>query len=246
MTYVTSVEIETFMGLHHPDFMIGNQPMTKPQWISFTEENVPRVAQILHRYCNVLTFDLADAKSAVVEYQSGRGATNDDDKTSEYTDTDITFFLRQLYYTDGTHAAVVVEEDMNPKTSVPAWTTRTVRSALVAGDYEVITDRELTLVVFHNNIPLKGRTNVRFTYSTGYLSTSPEYQDLKLQVLRMCENLLLLKKKVQEAGSIRRHGVRDYSQMFDIFNESSILTTQVKESLERYRRFPFPYGTVSF
>jgi len=246
MTYVTASEIEEFMGMYHPDFMIGNTPMSEAQWQAFSTTNVPRVAQILHRYCNVPTFDLADSKSLVVEYQSGRGATNDDDKTSEYGDTDITFFLRQIYYTDGTHAAVVVEEDTNPKTSVPAWTARVVRSALVAGDYEVVSDRELTQIVFHNNVPILGRTNVRFTYYTGYLSTSPEYQDLKLQVLRMCENLLLLKKKVQEAASIRRHGVRNYSQMFDIFNESSVLTSQVKESLDRYKRFSLPYGTVSF
>jgi hypothetical protein len=49
----------------------------------------------------------------------------------------------------------------------------------------------------------------------------------------------MLKKKTQEASTIRNYAVRDYSQMFEPFDESSILSDSEKAALERYRRIVF-------
>jgi hypothetical protein len=53
----------------------------------------------------------------------------------------------------------------------------------------------------------------------------------------MMSNLLLHKKKIQEALTIRAQGIRDYSQMFDIMNESAILTENIKLVLDKYKRW---------
>jgi hypothetical protein len=54
------------------------------------------------------------------------------------------------------------------------------------------------------------------------------------------KNLIVQKKKIQEAFSIRAYGVRDYSQMFDVFSEDMILDTKVLNGLEPYKRFVVP------
>jgi hypothetical protein len=177
----------------------------------------------------------------VVEYKTGKGTSDDDTPTSGYLDSDVEFYLRNLYLEGGTpvsYAAIVVEEDLSTPTATPNWTLRTARSSVSAGDYQVITENELTYVRFHNNVPRQGRRNLRFTYYTGYAPTSAEFGDIKLQVLRAFKNLIMLKKKVQEASTIRNYAVRDYSQMFEPFDESSILSESEKTALERYRRLP--------
>jgi len=146
--------------------------------------------------------------------------------------SDKTFNLREVFY-----SLTKVEEDVSPKTTVASWSTRTERG-VTAGDFEVVTKNEQTSIIFHNNIPMYGENNVRITYKCGYGTSTNQYSQIKLQALRMATNFLLLKKKVQEAVNIRAQGIRDYSQMFDISNESMILTPNIKEVLDKYRRYP--------
>jgi len=241
MAYITQPEIEAFTGMSNTDFKIAGVTMTPDQWTDLITVMVPNIEQTLHRYCNVTSFDPA---TSIVEYHSGRGATNDEygsganlglafsGQGTAYIPSDTIFYLRELFY-----GMTTVEEDTAPKTSVPAWSIRVLRSAVAAGDYEVITKNETTYVQFHQNVPAAGNNNVRITYLTGYGYNTQQYNEIKLQALRMMSNLLLHKKKIQEALTIRAQGIRDYSQMFDIMNESAILTENIKLVLDKYKRW---------
>jgi hypothetical protein len=253
--YVTPNDVETFMGIAHTDLKVEGRNMTDAEWIDFVAVYQIPIAELIHRHCRVPTFDPTASNALVVEMKSGRGCTNDDfpyvrGSTSvyglgTYLPNDIEFYLKNLYYPGGTingvtYPALVVEEDMAVKTAVPDWDTRTERSALSGGDYEVLTEDELTLVRFHNQIPQQGNQNVRMTYYTGYDPSSPQFGVIKLNVLRCFKNFIMLKKKTQEPLTIRAQGARDYQTMFEPFDESHILGDLEKMSLEPYRRFPVP------
>ncbi len=243
MTYVTRNDVEAFSGMSYTDFKVGGATMSESQWITFLSTILPNIDQMLNRYCNVTSFD---PTTTVVEYHSGRGANDDemggyspryftyglDTQGTTYLMSDKTFNLREVFY-----SLTSVEEDVSPKTSVASWSTRTQRG-VTAGDFEVVTKNEQTSIIFHNNIPMYGENNVRITYKCGYGTSTAQYAQIKMQALRMATNFLLLKKKVQEAVNIRAQGIRDYSQMFDISNESMILTPNIKEVLDKYRRYP--------
>jgi hypothetical protein len=231
--YFTLQELKDFMGFSARDLKTAGVQFTDDDYLNLILAYEPRIAQMVHRFCGVPTF----IPTLISELKNGRGASDDDTARSDFLESDTSFYLRNLYLTDATHDPIIVQEDVDT-TGAETWTTRTLRTTVVGGDYRVITDNELTEVKFHTNIPLQGYANVKFTYYTGYALTSPQFQDIKLQVMRAFKNLIMMKKKVQEATTIRNYGVRDYSTMFEPFDESSILSQSEKEALERYRRYP--------
>lgn len=242
---ITQQDIESYCGCAYTDLMVNGAPMSSPEWQAFVEDYVEVVAQIVHRYCNVPTFDPAQPEALIVEYRSGRGATDDTTYPTQYLPNDTTFYLRELYYGTGatpTYAPIVVEEDTASKTAPPNWTTRTVRSAAAGGDYEVITKKELTSVAFHNNVPAFGSNNVRFTYYTGYDPTSKQYADIKFQILRVFKNLILSKKGIESIFTIFAQGTRNYSEVPNQYSEAQILSHMEESVLRRYRRFMMPGG----
>jgi hypothetical protein len=239
MVYVTLQDVKEFMGFSNKDMKINGVQMSEAQFEDFVNMWEPKIAQMIHRYCNVTTF----YPTLVTEYKNGRGASDDDTPTSDYLDSDVTFYLRNLYLTDDpvttpvVYAPISVYEDITP-TGTPTWTLRSARSSLTYGDYKVISDAELTSIRFHANVPIKGNQNVKFTYYTGYAPASAVFGELRLTVLRAFKNLIMLKKKTQEASTIRNYAVRDYSQMFEPFDESSVLSESEKAVLDRYKRYP--------
>jgi hypothetical protein len=252
--YVTASEVGEFTGIAYTDMKVDGETMTEAQWKQFVTVYQVPIADMIHRYCRVVTFDPTAANAIVTEYKSGRGNTSDELPyvrggtsiygSGEWLPNDVEFYLKHLYFTGKINnvlkAPVIVEEDTADKLSVPSWNKRTQRSMSVAGDYEVYTEDELTMVRFHNNIPRKGMQNVRFTYYTGYDPASDAFKAIKLQVLRCFKNFVMLKKKTQEPFAIRAHGVRDFQTMFDPFDESHILGDLERMALEPYRRFPIP------
>ena len=240
MTYITKEDIEAYTGFTYKDFREAGEVMDETQWVSFLEDNIGNIEQMIHRYCNVTSFD---PTTTIVEYHSGKGASDDEGVSysgyflkpysGSYIENDREFYLREPLYT-----LTSVEEDVNPKTSLPNWQVRTLRTASVVGDYELITKNELSKVIFWQNIPTYGYNNVRITYKCGYGTSSAQYKEIKLSALRAMANFLLHKKKIQEAVNIRALGVRDYSQMFDIMNESVIMSNNVTTVLDKYRRIP--------
>ena len=232
--YFTAQELKDFMGFSARDMKTNGVQMTDTEFGSLVTQYEPMIAQMVHRYCNVQTF----IPTLLTEYKNGRGASNDDTPRADFLESDTSFYLRNLYFTDGTHAAIIVSEDIGSPTGAESWTARTVRTSITGGDYRVITDNELTEIRFHANMPRQGYANVKMVYYTGYALTSPQFQDIKLQVMRAFKNLLMVKKKVQEATTARNYGVRDFSTMFEPFDESSILSESEKTALDRYKRYP--------
>jgi len=233
--YFTIQELKDLVGFSEKDMKTAGLQMNEVQFQGLVDLYEPKIAQMVHRFCYVTDF----RPTQVTEYKSGRGASDDDSATSDYLDSDVEYYLRNLYLSGPSPTyTLVVEEDMSPPTATPSWTIRTERSNTSAGDYQIFPEDELTLIRFHSNVPRAGKRNVRMTYYTGYAPTSAEFGDIKLQVIRAFKNLLMLKKKTQEASTIRNYAVRDYSQMFEPFDESSILSESEKTALERYRRLP--------
>lgn len=232
MALVTLHDIEQYSGFKYSDFTENGLEMTIAQWTEFINSLIPKVTQVIHRFCNVYSFEPA----TFTELHNGKGATNYDSSVTGYNDEDMVFFLHQLY----ADTLLVYEDTAVSKNAVPAWTLRTVRSALAAGDYGIYQENDVTRIIFHTNIPAAGYGNVKFTYNTGYPLTSAQLNDIRFQCLRAIQNVLLTKKKIQEASSIRNFGVRDYSQMFDAFSEGIVLDDKVKSGLEQYRRAVIP------
>ena len=111
---------------------------------------------------------------------------------------------------------------------------------VAGGDYEVQCENDVTRVLFYNNIPNRGSRNITFTYNTGYAYGSVQLNDIMFQAKRACVNVLLQKKKIQEANTIRNWGVKDYSQMFDAFSEAIVIDDRIKQGLDQYRRAVIP------
>jgi hypothetical protein len=233
MTYVTQTDIIQFAGFKYSDFKIYDRQMTEAEFDDFLLDLIPQVEQMVHRYCNVISF----YPTVVEEYHDGRGPTDDTSGAPDYTIDDRTF---GVYNVAITSATFTVEENSAAESSIPTWTTRVLQTTLAAGDYRINTRNELTKVYFVNNTPKKGTANVRFTYYTGYPVGSAQYEEIRLAVLRACANALLLKKKMQEATTVRNYGTRDYAQMFDVFSEAGILDVNIKGTLDKYRRWRLP------
>lgn len=253
MAYVTSKEVEAFVGVAYTDLKVNGETMTEAQWKDFVEVYQIPVADMIHRYCRVPTFDPTSPQGLVVEIRNGHCATDQDIPYArgstystgvDYYPYDYEYYLQNLYFTGTvngvTYDPVLVEEDTQDKTATPIWFSRTIRSVTAGGDYEVITRDELTSVNFHNNFPRSGRNNLRFTYYTGYDPASPQFKDIKFNVLRCFKNLVMLKKKLGEPFTIRAHGARDFQTMFEPFDESQILSDIEMRALEPYRRIPMP------
>lgn len=237
--YITQGDIEQFTGFSNADFKYGGTTMTATQWATFATNVCAKVTQMINRFCCVTTLETHTA----TEYHSGRndGAqdfrnyftyVSDNANTQYYTDLDKSFYLFEVCQIATT---VKVEEDTTT-TSTPNWTTRDIRTATATGDYDVFQHNDLTAVRFINNVPCRGRDNVRITYTAGYASGSVELDAINLIAIEIAQNLLLRKKKVQEATTIRGTGVRDYSPMFELQNERDLLSQNVREQLMPYRR----------
>ena len=231
MALVTIGEIKEYSGFTENEFTINGERMTPGEFNSFLTTIIPKVTQMIHRYCNVVSFESLQ----ITEYHNGRGTTNYDTSVVDYDPDNYIFFLKNLYLDN-----IVVEHNTATNTSVPTWVTRTKQSAVLAGDYDLYQENDVTRILFFNNIPGPGYNNVKFTYNTGYASNSVQLNDIKFQALRACNNILLTKKKIQEATTIRNYAVRDYSQMFDVFSEGHVLDEKIKGTLDQYRRAVIP------
>ena len=231
MAYCSQTDILAYTGFTRTDFLIDGSEMSLAEWADFLDLIIDDASQIVNRYCNVIEF----TSHAVTEYHNGRGATGDNDT---YLDSDKVFTLRELPVI----TVSALARNVGSAEAIPAWETLSAVSESAAGDYLLETRYELTHIrIVSGNVPRNGYNNVRVTYTAGYSSTSNEMKDIRLATIRIAQNLLLQKKKIQEATSIRASGIRDYSQMFSLFNESFVLTDEIKTVLDRYRRKQFAF-----
>ena len=54
---LSHTDVEQFTGIAYTDMMINGQQMESADWISFCDTHIEIIAQVVHRYCNVPTFD---------------------------------------------------------------------------------------------------------------------------------------------------------------------------------------------
>lgn len=232
MVYVDRVSVVNFTGFSHTEFKVDGRAMTSTEFDDLIEFCDNYAAQLIHRYCNVPTFEL----HSVTEYHNGRGASDDERAHLQPTESDRVYLLRE----NPVFQLTKVETDLNPVSSPPHWVEMRERTDSDPGDFVFVNDTEFAYIRFHNNIPVKGIRNVRIKYTSGYPYDSPQFKELKLIAIRIVTNLLLLKKKYQESSTIRAANVKDFALMFDVFLESDILTVPLAAQLERYRRITIP------
>lgn len=129
---LTSADIEQFTGITATDMLIDGQQMTSTQWDTFCTTYIEIIAQVVHRYCNVPTFDPGQAEALMTEYRSGKKASDDWDYPNQYLPQDYRYYLLHNYYPGGTVNSVVlpaikVYEDVGGKTAPPEWVLRKSR-----------------------------------------------------------------------------------------------------------------------
>ena len=226
MKYANATELITYTGFSTSDFKINGEEMSDAEWYDFLDIILSTATKIVNRYCNVYSF----LTSTITEYHNGRGATGDN---YTHRDFDKTFYLRE----GPVQSVTSFSANNNSPTVKIEWTPLTEITESSSGDYIVDTNYELAkIIILSGKIPIKGYNNVKIVYATGYDEDSDEYNDIKLSTIRVATNILLQKKKIQESTTVRHTGVRDFSTMFDLFNESYVLTDDIKAVLGRYRR----------
>lgn len=238
MYYFDRGTIEMDTGFAASDFRQGGDAMSESQWDSYIERLDDRIAQMIHRYCNVVSF----LDHTVTELHDGRGCSGDVLNGYKYRDDDYTFTLRECPVISVTS----VDVDMSPLTALPDWTAMSPRSDTDVGDYSVVYDGPLAAVVFHTSIPTKRIANVRISYRAGYEEGSQEFDEIKYLAIQMATSALLRKRKVQEASTIRNMGVKDYGTMFEMFGERSILSDDIRYELHKYRVMPTVGGGKTY
>lgn len=226
MGYCNVNELSTYTGFSPSDFKVNGTVMTEAEWNNFLELIISNAYQKINRYCNVTSFET----TTITEYHDGRGSTADFNTWSEF---DKTFYLRESPIQSVTSVSV---NNQSPSTK-PVWTPLTEVTALADGDFIVNKNYDLgKIIIVSGKVPVKGYNNVKIVYVSGYPTTSNEYADIKMANILVAQNLLLQKKKVQEATTLRATGARDMSEMFALFNESYVLTNEIKNTLDRYKR----------
>jgi|WetSurMetagenome_2_1015567.scaffolds.fasta_scaffold00223_1 hypothetical protein len=227
MAYFTETELKNFTGFSYEDFKAGGQMMNSKQWATLVDSVQDAVDKAINNFCNVPTLLTHQA----TEYFSGRKATGD---WNDYTLADRTFYLYE-----NCQSVATVAEDITP-TSIPTWTVRYPRTDVATGDFSVYTEAGLTQIIFNNNIPYFGTKNLKVEYVAGFDDNSAEVQHIRMIALRMATNLLMKKKKVQEATTIRRAGTEDYAKMFDDADHDDLLTKKLEIELSKYKRWLIP------
>ena len=226
MGYCNVNELSTYTGFSPSDFKVNGKEMTEAEWNDFLDLIISNAYQKINRYCNVTSFET----TTVTEYHDGRGSTGD---FGAYRDFDKTFYLRESPVQSVTSLSI---NNQSPSVS-PVWVDLTEVSALADGDFIVNKNYELgKIIIVSGNVPVEGYNNVKIVYVSGYPTSSDEYKDIKMANILVAQNLLLQKKKVQEATTLRATGARDMSEMFALFNESYVLTNEIKNTLDRYKR----------
>ena len=224
MAYLTEEDIKIFTGFSASDFKQDGAQMTATQFTDLCGIVIDAVTESINRFCNVDTLE----EHVATEYFNGKRATTDE---GAYNEADLTYYLRE-----NCSEVSTVSVDMTPG-DVITWQDRTLRTGSVAGDYEVHNRMGLTYVRIIKNIPAEGINNVRIVYTAGYEDDSEELKNIKVLSLRMASNLLLIKKKMQEATTIRAAATEDYAKMFELAYGKEVMTPEIAAGLMRYKRW---------
>lgn len=225
--YLTKKEIEDWAGYCQTSFKTGNDEMTITDWENLVTSLALGVSGWIDRFCRRTSFYPHD----VVEYHDGRGSSGD---FGAYVEADRTYLLREQPVLRGTSYTLTIEEDLGSSGPI-LWTARTERTALAAGDYQVMKRGDFSYLRFITNVPRLGVGNLRFTYSAGYETTDPIIQEIKTIAKEMLTNFLEMKKKSQEADVARWQSTDQAADLLQALGDR-VLTDDLKARLLPYQR----------
>lgn len=243
MAYVGRLDVEAFSGFGHQDFKQGGYTMTASQWEDYcTNDLIPRVEQMVNRYCGVASFD----EHTVIEYRNSPGETEWFDAYMSwmtpagpgiYTQENIEFVLSEPCISV---SSVAIKDNQ----WLDSWEDL-IEVGSYEGEYYIATQDELTHV-YINRIPPKGQANIRLTYQAGYPSGAVQYREIQMIVLRIIRINLEEKLKFQQAGTVRNVGVKDYVEMYDInkgqHKDTYYIPEDITRELNKYRRLLISQG----
>lgn len=237
MAYVSILDVEAFTGYGADDMKQGSLVMTASQWADYcTNDLIPRVEQMVNRYCGVASFD----EHTVIEYRNSPGEM---DYLNDYMSwmtpggpgvntTQVPEFI--LVEPCLSVASVAIK----PNVWIASWEDLT-QVGSEEGNWYYETQDELTHV-YINLLPMQGNGNIRITYQAGYPTGSPQFSELQMIVLRIIRINLEEKLKFQQAGTVRTVGSKDYMEMYDInktqHHEQFYIPEDILHQLNKYRR----------
>jgi hypothetical protein len=228
MVYTTQAEVEAWTGFGYTSFTKGGAVMTSGEWTTLVESLIAAATALINGYCRVTTLE----EDTYTQYFDGRGRTG---RSGGYSERDRTFNLMHWPLSSITS----VHEDLNSPTAIPAWTTRTVRSDVAAGDYVVVYRGQIARIRFHNNIPRYGQSNLKVVYVAGYAGDSGELDEIGQLCNELIGNFLVLKKKLQEIEAGRTMGTPDAVDTVNL-QEPRVFTPDLKARLKKYQRKAIP------
>jgi len=243
MSYVSILDVEAFTGFGAEDMKQGSFIMTASQWQDYcTNDLIPRIEQMVHRYCGVSTFD----EHTKIEFRNSPGEV-------EFLDTYLSWMTpggpaamgRSSYDFVLSEPCISVSSvAIRPSQWVDAWIPL-VKVGPTGGDWYTVTQDELTYVCL-NRVPPAGLGNIKIEYVAGYPDSSPQFREIQQIVLRIIRINLEEKLKFQQAGTIRNVGVRDYVEMYDInktpHKDAYYIPEDIVNELNRYRRLLLSQG----
>jgi hypothetical protein len=166
---LSHTDIEQFTGFAYTDLMLNGQQMESTDWISFCTTYIEIIAQIVHKYCNVPTFDPAQPEAAITEYRAGKGPSDDWDYPVQYLPPDYQFYLRELYYPGNgtTIPGLLVYEDVGGKTNPPQWVLRKSRLSGATPEVDAILVTNPATANGTITITLNASTSVNVSVTVG-------------------------------------------------------------------------------
>lgn len=230
MVYLLQSDIEASGGGYgYSDFKQAGSTMTATQWQLYCIRLIDSITSAINRYCRVTSFE----ENTYTEYHDGKGASAE---LGEYTERDRTFLLREQPVTSVTS----VSENLANTTDAIAWTARiprTTTSTTGLADYELLTRGTISYIYFYQDVPAKGKNNVKIVYVAGYDADSDRLDDIRLIAMQIADNFLGRKKRYQEANAARTVGTQDSADMFKLDAEGAVFTQDIKMQLDKYRRY---------
>ena len=237
MAYVSILDVEAFTGYGAEDMKQGSLTMTASQWNDYcTNDLIPRIEQLVNRYCGVPTFD----EHTVVEFRHSPGDV-------EFLDSYMSWMTPggPSQVVRPTTEYVLVEPcikvssvEIKENAWVASWDLLTEVGSY-EGDYYYETQDDITHL-YLNRVPQEGKSNIKISYTGGYAANSEQFREIALIVLRIIRINLEEKLKFQQAGTVRNVNIKDYVEMYDINKtrrtDQYYIPEDVLAELDRYKR----------
>ena len=230
MVYLLQSDVESSGGGYsYTDFKQAGTTMTATQWQLYCYRLIDSITSAINHYCRLTSFE----QNTYTEYHDGRGASAE---LGEYLERDRMFLMRE----QPVNSVTSVSENVNNVIDPIAWTARVPRttiSTLGLADYEVLTRGHLSYIYFNQNVPAKGKNNVKLIYVAGYDPDSELLDDIRLIAQQIADNFLARRKRFQEANEARTNSTRDAADMYRLDANGAVFTDDVRLQLDKYRRY---------